>query len=214
MNRDAPTAPLVGGVALLERAIGYTLGSLLLVTPELMARPSPCEGWLLGELLQHMNDSLATLHEAGAEGRVGEAGADGGEDGRVDVTSAHDFGDPHTDPVGTLRRRACTMLGAWACPENRPWVDVQGWPVTGDVVSATGALEITVHGWDVAAACGVDRPIPPSLAGDLLALARVLVTEADRPSRFAQPQPPASLEPSARLLAFLGRRVSFPSEGR
>src|SRR5690349_23901912 len=52
---------------LLERAIGYTLGSLLLVTPAAMTRPTPCADWDLGALLRHMDDSLAALHERSEE---------------------------------------------------------------------------------------------------------------------------------------------------
>ena len=43
--------------------MGYTLGSLQLVTPDLMGAPTPCAGWTLRALLGHMNDSLRTLHE-------------------------------------------------------------------------------------------------------------------------------------------------------
>ena len=59
-----------GGVELLERAIGYTRGSLALVTPELMSAPTPCDHWDLRALLEHMDDSLTSLHEAGAVRRV------------------------------------------------------------------------------------------------------------------------------------------------
>jgi mycothiol maleylpyruvate isomerase-like protein len=94
-------AALVGGVALLERALGYTLGSLVLVTPAALASPTPCRGWDLRALLAHMNDSLLALHEAMAAGFVG-------------LEPEEDFGDPSADPVATLRNRACHMMGAWA----------------------------------------------------------------------------------------------------
>jgi hypothetical protein len=63
-----------------------------------------------------------------------------------------------------------------------------------------------VHGWDVAVACGTPRPIPETLAEDLLPLATVLVTEPDRPSRFGPAlDPPVDATTAERLLAFLGR---------
>lgn len=194
MNGDTTAAPLIAGVGLLERAIGYTLGSLLLVTDDAMARPSPCAGWDLRDLLAHMNDSLKALHEAG-------------DVGHVEVSAAMNYGDPDANPVATLRNRACSMLGAWASHEDREWITVDGCPVTGGVVTATGALEITVHGWDVAQTLGQDRPIPRELADELLPLAALLVTDADRPTRFAAPVPTSTTAPSdVRLLAFLGRR--------
>jgi uncharacterized protein (TIGR03086 family) len=196
MTWEAAPAPLIGGVGLLERAIDYTFGSLVLVTRDAMARPSPCAGWDLRALLHHMNDSLQALHEAGDVGRVA---------GR-----AATYGDPDVDPVMTLRNRACSLLGAWVnAADSRDWVTVDGCPVTGGVVTAAGALEITVHGWDVAQAVGRPRPIPPLLAAELLPLATLLVTEADRPRRFAPAiEAAATAPPADRLLAFLGRRPS------
>lgn len=193
MTGNSATASLIGGVGLLERAMGYTLGSLQLVTADAMPRPSPCAGWDLADLLAHMNDSLKALHEAGDVGQVA-------------VSVSLSLGNPIRDPVATLRNRACSMLGAWAGSEPPHWVTVDGCPVTGSVVTAAGALEITVHGWDVAEACGHHRPIPQQLADELLPLTRLLVTDADRPHRFAPPvSTAASASPGERLLAFLGR---------
>ena len=50
---------LVGGVAVLERAVAYTLGSLAMVTPEALWRPTPCRHWDLYDLLEHLHDSMA-----------------------------------------------------------------------------------------------------------------------------------------------------------
>ncbi|MFC6540521.1 maleylpyruvate isomerase N-terminal domain-containing protein [Nonomuraea salmonea] len=55
---------LKAGVALLERAITYALGSLRLVTPATLCRPTPCTGWTLHHLLTHLTDSFQTLAEA------------------------------------------------------------------------------------------------------------------------------------------------------
>ncbi len=73
------------------------------------------------------------------------------------------------------------------------------------MLAAAGALEITVHGWDVAQACGLDHPIPGSLAAALLDVAVDLVADADRPARFGRPPAGESGDPGEALLAFLGR---------
>ena len=66
---------------------------------------------------------------------------------------------------------------------------------------------MAVHGWDVARACGRDRPVPPSLAEELLDLSPLFVSAADRPGRFAPPvDVPPLAGPGDRLVAFLGRR--------
>ena len=193
------TAALTRDVALLERAMGYTLGSLVLVTPAARANPPPCSGWDLRALLLHMNDSLLTLHEAITTGRLD----------LVAVTSPHaDYGDPERDPVSSLRNRACQMIGSWAAGAEQPrQIAIADRELGAGLVAATGALEVAVHGWDVARACRADRPVPAALADELLVLGSLLVGAEDRPTRFADPvllSGPASA--SDRLVALLGRR--------
>jgi uncharacterized protein (TIGR03086 family) len=178
-----------GGVELLERAIGYARGALALVTPEALTRPTPCRAWDLRQLLGHMNDSLALLEEAGSAHRV-----------RLSVVP------DAADPVPALRARACQLLATWSADSGDRQVSVDGRPLTAPVLTSAGALEITVHAWDVAATCGVRRPPPDALAEALLRLAPVLVTDADRPDRFDVPLAvPAGAAAGDRLLAFLGR---------
>ena len=193
-------ASLVGGVALLERALSYTLGSLLLVSDDALGNPTPCREWDLRALLVHMNDSLAALHEAGGWGEVRPYVERAGHQ-RYDARAA--------DLVGGLRDRGCTMLGTWADTTLRHDVTVEGRPLTGSIVAAAGALEVTVHGWDVAEACGRPRPLPSSLAEELLDLGPLLVTDADRPGRFGVPVATGPhADASTQLLAFLGRTAA------
>jgi uncharacterized protein (TIGR03086 family) len=190
---DSTAAPIVAGVALLERAIGYTLGGLLLVTPEDLHRPTPCRRWDLAALLAHMNDSLQALEEA----TVG---------GRVDLHPSCHRDELVVPAVGALRDRACRLLGEW----NRHGladhaVSVGGKTMSATLVAATGALEIAVHGWDVAQACGRPRAIPPPLADELLELAPLLV-QHPRGDTFAPAVPlDPGAAPSDRLVGFLGR---------
>ena len=186
------------GVELLDRAIAYTRGSLALVTVDLMSAPTPCADWDLRALLTHMDDSLASLHEAGSVRRV-----------RVDVSP-----DAPDDIVVSLRAHACQLLADWTEDWTRAGdrgaasrdVVVDGRPVTAPVLACAGALEVVVHGWDVAVSCGVPRPIPDDLAAALLRLAPVLVTDADRPARFGpELTAPPGASSGERLLAFLGR---------
>ena len=188
-----PPTALLAGVAVLERAIAYALGSLALVNPTLLARPTPCAGWTLAALLDHLNDSMAALHEAAEYGRV-----------PIGPPAS-----PYPDPPGVvpaLRDRAARLLGAWAGASRTGTVCVEDVPLTAPVIAGAGAIELTVHGWDVAQACGRPRPIPADLADQLLDLSVLLVRPADRPGRFARPvPPPAGAPPGDRLVAFLGR---------
>ena len=76
-----------------------------------------------------------------------------------------------------------------------------------DTLAMVGALEIAVHGWDVARAVGSGRQIPEDLAARLYDVAQLVVTTEERGTRFAEPVPvPHDASFSTRLLAHLGRR--------
>jgi uncharacterized protein (TIGR03086 family) len=85
-------------------------------------------------------------------------------------------------------------------------IEVGGTPLRSLVLAGTGALEIVVHGWDLAQACGVDCPIPDALAAELYDFARFTVSPTDRHPQFADPVPvPVGATPGDRLVAYLGR---------
>jgi uncharacterized protein (TIGR03086 family) len=193
MTESRAAATLFGATGLLERAISYTLGNLHNVTSAAFAYPTPCREWDLSALLAHMNDSLVALQEAIDLGRVG-------------LSPVSDEAGRPADPVAALRERAGRLLAACA-DAGGDLVSVGGCPVPTSIVTCAGAVEVAVHGWDVAQACGHGRPIPPRLAGELLRLSPLLVTSGDRPGRFAAPVtvPPRASQ-GDRLIAFLGRR--------
>jgi uncharacterized protein (TIGR03086 family) len=80
-------------------------------------------------------------------------------------------------------------------------------PLTAAAIARTGALEIAVHGWDIAQATGLPRPVPAALATELMRTARQLVPgPAARHPLFGPPLTvSADADPSDRLVAFLGR---------
>jgi uncharacterized protein (TIGR03086 family) len=181
---------LLGGVGLLERAVNYTLGALHAARGAELSAPTPCRAWDLRALLAHVDESLLALHEAASLGHVDLVA--GGQSAR--------------DPVATVRNRASHLLGAWT-NTTRPDVTVGDTGLTAAILATAGAMEVAVHGWDVARAVGRDRPLPAALAEEMLALSRLLVSDLDRPARFAAPVAvPAGAGAGDRLLAFLGRR--------
>lgn len=171
---------------LLERSLAYALGSVAGARSACLGSGTPCADWNLGELLGHLDDSLDALYEGLTGGSIGPL--------------------PHADRVCGFRTRACAVLGAWAAgpPED---VLVGERPLDVRVMAAVGAVEITVHGWDVARACGLSRPVPEGLAAELLPVAQCVVGEEDRGVRFAAPVTvPPRAQAGTRLLSFLGRR--------
>jgi uncharacterized protein (TIGR03086 family) len=194
MTGDRPTGSLTHAVELLERSIDYMLGSLSLATPGAMRRPSPCAGWDLEALLHHLADSFAALQEAAEHGHVAVAPTTLSTAGRA-------------DPLEALGASACALRRAWTGARSHGQVTVDGAWMPPSLVAYTGAVEVAVHGWDVSETCGHHWPIPSHLAEDLLPVAHLLVTDIDRPARFAAPRRlPGSTNPGERLVAFLGRQ--------
>lgn len=177
---------------LLERAIIYATRSALDVTPALLPRPTPCRGWNLDLLLRHASESLTALH-----------------DGTVTSHIALIPGTPDAaaDPAQTFRDRAGRLLAAHAAAGARSQaVDIGDLPLPAIAMECAGAIEIAVHGWDIAQACGQHRPIPDALAASLLAIAPLLIPQAGRHPLFSPPvTPPAQASPGDRLIAYLGR---------
>ena len=184
--------PLHLALELLERAISYTRSSLQQITPDVIHAETPCGEWDLAALLHHMDDSLRALQ-------------DGADTGRVVIVPSEP--DNPSDPVASLKGRACALLGAWTAHGGADLVSVAGCPLTASVLVATGSLEIAVHGWDVAQACGSELPMPSPLASALLPVVPVVVSEADRGSRFGPVvSVPPWASPGDRLVATLGRQ--------
>jgi uncharacterized protein (TIGR03086 family) len=188
----ASPPPTPGAVELLDRAIGYTRGCLAQVTAEALDRPTPCVGWSLLDLLVHMDDSLAAMAEAARSPSLSLVPGPGPVDAQTLLAS--------------IRQRACSLVAQWI-PQGQSTVLVGPAELARETLGAVGALEITLHGWDVATALGLDRPIPPTLAMDLWPWARDHITDADRPVRFAlPPEVPPWSPPQNLLLAQAGRR--------
>ena len=198
-------APLSRGLELLESAVRYALAGAALGAPQLLPRPTPCPGWDLEALLDHLSDSIGVL-----------TGAITGDGARA---ASPGYPGPGADPVARLRGQAAGLLGAFSAagPAGRR-VAIWDRELTVSMVAVTGALEITVHGWDIFVACGARQSVPPGLAAVLLPIAPLLISQGTRPGLFADPvRLPGPACPGDQLVAFLGRQPrprAAPGPGR
>jgi uncharacterized protein (TIGR03086 family) len=187
---------MTSATGLLDRAVSYAVSAVSDVTPALLPRPTPCQGWNLEMLLRHACESLAALHSGIVAGSVG----------LIPVPP-----DPAlaAEPARVFRERARQLHTALALLGSRHRaVDVAGRPLAAIVMECAGALEVAVHGWDISQACGQRTPLPDTLATDLLAIAPLLVPETGRHPLFKPPvTATAQADPGDRLVAFLGRKL-------
>ena len=158
-------------VAVLDSAITWAHGCLQTARTSDLNLPTPCAAWDLGELLAHMEDSLEALGEAA-------------EVGRVRVTDRPQQADPGRT-IDRLVQRACAIRAAWLHRPTSAPINVGDLALGRDTLAMVGALEIAVHGWDVARAVGADLDLPEDLALRLYPVAVAVVTPDDRGSRFA-----------------------------
>jgi uncharacterized protein (TIGR03083 family) len=219
-------APLTRGLELLGWAISYAVASARLATPQRLSCPTPCTGWDLGSLLHHVSDSVGVVHEALSTGCIGSGLTGTGLTGTGSTgagspgpgPAAGDCG-PDRDPVSDLYRRAGQLLAACTpatpdAPDDRAGhlVAIGDRELAARMVVAAGAIEITVHGWDISVACGSRRPVPPDLAALLLPIAPLFITPGSRPGLFADPVPVSEWAcPGDQLVAFLGRQPHRPA---
>lgn len=193
-------------VGLLERSLVGTRSVLGRVGPGDLGRPTPCAAWDLAALLGHMDDSLGAYLEA--------------SHGALRLLPTHPPAAPEHDPAARLRARACTLLGVWSAAAEQDLDDVElagpgghrvGLPA--DLLVSTAALEVAVHGWDVARSLdepsdgdGAPEALPPDLAAALLPVARCTVASGRAEGHFADggaARPGAG--PVETLLALVGR---------
>ncbi|MET0997133.1 MAG: TIGR03086 family metal-binding protein [Marmoricola sp.] len=186
------TASPPRSVAVLDSAVTWTRSCLQLARTFPLTQPTPCAEWDLGQLLVHMDDSLVAMAEAAELGYV-----------RLDPQPL--TGDPG-QLVDLIVQRACRTRAAWQERLTSAPMGVGDLALGRDTIALVGALEIAVHGWDVARATGQDVRLPEDLAVRLYDVALVVVPPDERGRRFGPVVPvPSSAPMSIRLLAHLGR---------
>lgn len=178
-------------VEVLERALGFTLGALAGVSDPEADLPTPCRDWTLTDLLLHMVDGLSVVTELSL--------------GRLALVAPPPTSTRPTVLADHLRVLGCTLLDGWLRDGGPGPVLVGSRRLEPDVALEVSALEIAVHGWDVARARGLDASFPPLLAATLLPVAVRRVPVAARGPRFGPPRAPAGPDPASLLLAHLGR---------
>ncbi|WP_405837305.1 TIGR03086 family metal-binding protein [Streptomyces platensis] len=164
------------------------------VRPEDLALPTPCAGWTVQQLLDHMVwENLMTTSIA--EGTP-----------RADHTADH-LGDDHRTAFADSVRAAHTAFtGSGMLHRTYGPYEAPGAMIVQQVV-----VELLAHGWDLARATGAPTALAPESAEETLAAAYRIYGAAPRTegSSFA-PECPAPRGASAtdRLAAFLGRDVA------
>lgn len=175
--------------------IGPVLGAVFAgVRPEQLDAPTPCDRFVVRDVLQHMVDG-ATAFTAAYGGEPSSASRD-----------AHDPLDAIGPALGALVA-AISAPGALDRTIDAPWGAVDG-----DSFARYIVLDGLVHGWDLATATGQPYDPPDAVVAEADAFAHGLVDQLRNGEAFAPAvAPPEDATPLERLIAFTGRRPLAPA---
>ena len=172
-------------IALLRRSTDYAREVMSDLTSDDLRLTTPCGDWDAGRVVLHLADVADALVGLLETGQLALP-----EPARID----------DTEPV-CVAHAAMTRLDARLSTTN----DAE----RADAAARAGAIEFTMHGWDIGVARDRDHATPADLADDVRELASSLVSDDARGANFGpRVHIPADAPSSDRLAAFLGRRRS------
>jgi uncharacterized protein (TIGR03086 family) len=194
-----------GIVDLDARVVRATVGLVSQAGPSDLARPTPCAGWTLGDLIGHM-----TVQHYGWTAAAAGHGAD---------VSCWQAGPPAADPVREYAAAAGRVLEAFgdAGVLGREFALAELSPVLRfPAAQAIGFhfIDYLVHGWDVARSLGLAYQPDADVLAAALPIARAVPggkarTRAGAP--FAPGLPvPAQVGLLDQIVAMLGRSPAWP----
>ncbi len=165
------------------------------ITADHLSRPTPCAGWTLGDLVRHMAGS-----------HFGWAFAARGDAPDPDVWAGPELGD---DPYAVYRESADAATAAFTEPGlmSRS-LQIYGYgTIPAAATLRMHAVDFLAHGWDVAAALGVDPAFDDELCAHGLDIAQRWPESAfGSGDPFSAHVPVAASAPvGERLMAHLGR---------
>ncbi|WP_326621695.1 TIGR03086 family metal-binding protein [Streptomyces decoyicus] len=161
------------------------------VRPEDLGLPTPCAGWSVRQLLDHMvwENLMATSIAEDAP--------------RGDHAADH-LGDDHRAAFAdSVRAAVAAFTGSGMLQRTYGPYEAPGAMIVQQVV-----VELLAHGWDLALATGAPTGLAPEVAEETLAAARRIYGSAPRTegSSFARERPaPPGAGAVDRLAAYLGR---------
>jgi uncharacterized protein (TIGR03086 family) len=158
------------------------------VTPDQYEDVTPCTEWTVHDLLEHMIGVVAGFGAAAAG------------------TSPSPFA-LGSEPAEQFAAAAKAALSAWRNDGVMERViDAGPGPMPGHVVASINLFDTATHTWDLATATGQDSTLPDDVAVAALDASRSIISPEIRVGRFGpEIAPPASADPTAQLVAFLGR---------
>jgi uncharacterized protein (TIGR03086 family) len=180
-----------------RRALKETRRFVAGVGPDQWSIATPCEGWDVRALVNHLVSGNWWAAELAAGQSIGDVGdrLDG------DLLGA--------DPLGAYDASGAAAADAFAAPGalDAPCAVSYG-PVPGSVYAGHRLIDVLIHGWDVGKATGQDTVLDPDLVQTCWEVVEPQAELLRGSGAFADAVAAgADADGQTRLLAVLGRRA-------
>ncbi|MBV9664124.1 MAG: TIGR03086 family protein [Actinobacteria bacterium] len=166
------------------------------VKPDQMGRATPCEGWDVRTLLNHVVGGNWWVQELAGGKTIEEVG---------DRLDGDVLGD---DPAGAYDASAAAAAAAFRAPGAMDAsCAVSYGPVPGAVYAGHRFVDVLIHGWDLAKGTGQDTTLDPDLVAACWTVVEPQAALLQSSGAFdTDVAAPEGADPQTRLLAALGRR--------
>ncbi|MEU1784712.1 TIGR03086 family metal-binding protein [Streptomyces sparsogenes] len=168
------------------------------VRPDQWDDPTPCTGWTVRDLVNHLAVEQMWVPPLVRDGRtIAEQG---------DALEGDLLGE---DPVATWDEAAAAAREAFTAPGAlERTVDLSFGETPAEEYCAQITIDATVHAWDLSRAIGVDERIPKPLVDFSVRAVAPYAAELEKSGMFAAAvEPPSGADAQTKLLALLGREV-------
>ena len=156
---------------------------------------TPCDGWDVQALLNHLVSGNLWAAELGAGATIEQVGD------RLDGDVLGENGLAAYDTSAEVAAAAFEAPGALQAP-----CAVSYGPVPGSVYAGHRFIDVLIHGWDLAVATGQDTTLDPDLIDAAYDTLRAEADMVRASGMFGDNLTvPADASPQTRLLAFIGR---------
>jgi uncharacterized protein (TIGR03086 family) len=178
------------------RSLDATAALVVGVGPEQWGEPTPCDGWDVRTLLNHIVGGNWWAKELGGGKTIEEVG---------DRLDGDLLGD---DPADAYNRSAEAAAAAFRAPGamEAPCAVSYG-PVPGAVYAGHRFVDVLIHGWDLAKGTGQDTTLDPDLVAACWAVVEPQAELLRGSGAFdSDVVAPDGADLQTQLLAALGRR--------
>jgi uncharacterized protein (TIGR03086 family) len=189
----------VDSVALLQRVVDETTVVVNDVSEDQMGNPSPCEGWTVRDVMNHITGGATLFAISAEQGSVPD-------EQLGQLMGGDNLG---SDPQAAWAAAASRAMAAFGQPGVlEKTVKLPFGEMPAGVALNIAIFDVLTHAVDIASSTG-QEVADTELLETALVMGREMITpELRMPGVFDAEQPaPATASPSDRLLAFAGRRV-------